>query len=328
LKARPPRAGAHRELISRLLDARSETPGAQEALDRHFRDHPDDRVVAADLDRLWDDIGRVPAPALRLAPARHAPRVSWSDRLRASLVWTLPTAAALGAAALVFLPSQVAPPAPMGQQLASGDQTRKLRLADGSTVTLAARSVLEVALSPERRDLRLRSGEAFFQVAHDKARPFVVSTAHGETMAVGTAFDVRLDAAEAVVTVTEGTVRVAAPEDTQTRLVHRGEQVRYRPDGQDGLTTIGATARVDDGKAIDWTTGILRFEGTRLADVIDTVNRHSGQRIVLSDAKLAAMPIHAILKVGEVDGLVALVATQAGLSPAAARAALRVDRTG
>jgi hypothetical protein len=68
-----------------------------------------------------------------------------------------------------------------------------------------------VQLTKQWRDIRLVRGEALFEVAHDKARPFVVAANDTAVRAVGTAFAVRLEATQVDITVTEGVVEVAEP---------------------------------------------------------------------------------------------------------------------
>jgi transmembrane sensor len=71
-----------------------------------------------------------------------------------------------------------------------GEQ-RQVRLADGSLAALNTDSQLDVAYSTGRRDLTLRQGEAWFQVAHNAARPFEVHVGPVHVRATGTAFSVR-----------------------------------------------------------------------------------------------------------------------------------------
>lgn len=322
------RARASDRLISRVLDARSGRPDGRDALDRHLDRHPDDRDIADELDRLWDDLGCLPAPPLRLSPAEECADTGREAVVLRSWRWAVPVAMAASVAlvaALWLQPVVKSPAATPEQHFAAAAQSRKLALADGSIVTLAARSAITVQLRPERRVLRLERGEAYFQVAPDKARPFVVATAHGDTTAVGTAFDIKLDTDRAVVTVTEGTVHVTAPGGDTGRYVTRGQQLPYRTDPQKRRVLLGPIAQVDDRGAIDWTTGVLRFEGTPLAEVVAEVNRHSARQLRLVDPALAGLPIFAILKVGEVDGLLALVAAQQKLDPARMRQTLRIE---
>lgn len=88
-----------------------------------------------------------------------------------------------------------------------GEQ-RVITLADGSVVTMAPSSRIEVELSPRVRDIRLRDGEADFKVAHDKSRPFRVHAGASIIQAVGTQFRVNRLPSGTVVAVTEGVVKL------------------------------------------------------------------------------------------------------------------------
>jgi len=83
-----------------------------------------------------------------------------------------------------------------------------ITLADGSTVDLNARSRLRVEFSKEERRVELIDGQALFQVAKDKNRPFTVSSGDAVVRAVGTQFDVLRKPTGTTVTVLEGRVAV------------------------------------------------------------------------------------------------------------------------
>jgi transmembrane sensor len=87
-------------------------------------------------------------------------------------------------------------------------------LADGSRVTLNTDSELQVSLEPRERVVSLDRGEAYFEVAKDKIRPFIVNVGPKRVIAVGTQFSVRRDGDSIQVIVTEGTVRM---EDRRAR---------------------------------------------------------------------------------------------------------------
>jgi len=105
---------------------------------------------------------------------------------------------------------QWARPQPSAQLYAtSTGGYERVVLADASVVELNANSEVRVDLLPSERRVALVRGEAHFTVAHDTARPFIVS-AHGVAVrAVGTAFNVRLAATSVEVLVTEGKVAVS-----------------------------------------------------------------------------------------------------------------------
>jgi transmembrane sensor len=87
-------------------------------------------------------------------------------------------------------------------------ERRSITLADGSTVDLNARSKLRVEFSKNERRVELLDGQALFQVAKDKNRPFIVASGEARVRAVGTQFDVYRKDSGTTVTVLEGRVAV------------------------------------------------------------------------------------------------------------------------
>jgi transmembrane sensor len=88
-----------------------------------------------------------------------------------------------------------------------GEQ-RSIRLDDGSTVELNARSKVRVDLREHERNVELIEGQALFRVAKDHTRPFVVHSDETNVLAVGTEFDVYKHHGGTTVTVVEGRVAV------------------------------------------------------------------------------------------------------------------------
>jgi transmembrane sensor len=87
-------------------------------------------------------------------------------------------------------------------------ERRSITLADGSTVDLNARSRLRIEFAKQERRVELLEGQALFQVAKDKNRPFIVNSGDATVRAVGTQFDVYRRTSGTTVTVIEGRVAV------------------------------------------------------------------------------------------------------------------------
>jgi len=87
-------------------------------------------------------------------------------------------------------------------------ERRSMTLADGSTVDLNARSKLRIRFTNDERRVELLGGQALFQVAKDKNRPFIVASGDATVRAVGTQFDVHRKDSGTTVTVLEGRVAV------------------------------------------------------------------------------------------------------------------------
>jgi len=163
-------------------------------------------------------------------------------------------------------------------------------LADGSQVTLDTQSQLRVAWSKRERNVKLVRGQALFEVAKDRTRPFVVEARNQRLVAVGTAFDVRVEDRQMKVTMIEGTVRVepmTATLDRRTtsasaaRMLTAGEQLVVDAQSEDYIHPT------DPDRATSWLRGQIIFDDARLADAVEELNRYSETQIVLADPTLA-----------------------------------------
>lgn len=169
----------------------------------------------------------------------------------------------------------------------------QVHLADGSTITLGGQTKLLVAFSAQRRSVDLIQGQAWFKVAHDSHWPFIVAAGDGAIEDVGTAFLVTRESDRVVVTVTEGVVQISrrsslsasrgrspgltARPDLAPIRVGRGEELAF---GDSGV--LGTIKPADTGAATAWTRGRLTFDDQPLRYVIETVDRYSSRRIVVS----------------------------------------------
>jgi len=187
---------------------------------------------------------------------------------------------------------------------AAGER-RTVTLADNSTVELAGGSALSVSFGKDQRQLRLLAGEAFFAVAADPARPFVVEAGEGRTRALGTAFNVKMNGESVTVTVMEHRVEVSTGADRKVEL-GQGEQVRYV------ARELQAPRPADMRVADAWRRDRLIFQDAPLGEVVADLERTRGGRIVLTDQRLRALPVTAVFDSRKAD--VALE-TIAGILP-------------
>jgi transmembrane sensor len=146
-------------------------------------------------------------------------------------------------------------------------ESRLATLADGSRVELSAGSAIALRFDAGRRGVRLLAGEAWFEVAPDPARPFVVEAAGGTATALGTAFDVALQQSGARVAVGEHAVAVASG---GSRVIV-GERQETSFEAQ-------APARAPAGVAAEnvaaWRRGALVVEDRPLGEVLATLGRY------------------------------------------------------
>ena len=182
-------------------------------------------------------------------------------------------------------------------------QTTSVLLPDGSTVTLDTDTVIRAKLSGKERRLELEKGRAFFRVAKDKARPFIVLAAGRTITATGTAFDVRADPDNFEVTLVEGRVRVEDPVRPKTG---QPPQVTEMTAGSQLVADEKrwVIAPADLPKQTSWLSGRLTFDNEPLSEVVAEMNRYSDKKIVLAGPGIGDAPILGVFKAGDVDAFV------------------------
>ena len=188
---------------------------------------------------------------------------------------------------------------------------RVITLSDGSQITLGAKSLISAAYSEEQRRVVLERGEAFFDVAKDPQRPFVVVSGDHTITAIGTAFNVARQSDRVVVTVAEGVVRVEEEpklvadqtagkgrqkDDVDSAAVLlAGQQITY---GNEKISEVVVT---DAEVVTAWRQGRLKYISEELRYVIADVNRYSNQSIHLADEKLGSTLFTGTVSKGKID---------------------------
>jgi transmembrane sensor len=223
----------------------------------------------------------VPVPAAAPMPAR-----SRNVRRRRALVF----ASAACAAALAIGISLWLLPEKHDKyvfETATAEQ-RSVRLADGSHLVVGAETKVSVDLTATRRSVTLDHGMAYFKVAPDKSRPFVVASEGYSARAVGTAFSVDVQPGRMFVLVTEGVVQVGRLTEggqpagsPSSQLVHAGQRASLDAAGVSCLRVPSSFGAIPS-----WINGRLEYLHEELSFVIADVNRYSQRKIVLNDAQI------------------------------------------
>jgi transmembrane sensor len=195
--------------------------------------------------------------------------------------------------------------APMREVVTGVGERARVRLGDGTTIVLAARSRLGI---PADFGVRAREveteGEAYFVVAHDSTLPFIVRTRGARTVDLGTRFVVRAypEDREVSVVVSEGSVTLGP--DAAGDSAGVPAPTLLRP-GQKGSLPTGARvptiAEVDADGYTGWIDGRLTFDNTPLHDVIADLGRWHTTRMVLADSSLANETLTASLAADSFD---------------------------
>ncbi|OOG61674.1 histidine kinase [Rhodanobacter sp. B04] len=181
-------------------------------------------------------------------------------------------------------------------------------LADGSVVTLSSDSRMLVTLSRGERRIDLQQGEAFFKVAKDPDRPFVVSAGERRAIAVGTRYDVRRDAADLRVIVTQGVVRLESDNGPDghrqpTTLLPAGSIALASDTGV--VVQSGSMQQAEE--LLNWRNGFISFHDTPLAAAAAEFNRYNTRKIVIGDASVGAIRVGGNFRWSNADSFVRLL---------------------
>lgn len=170
-------------------------------------------------------------------------------------------------------------------------QTSTFRFSDGSVIILNGGSTLSYPkqFEKEKREVYL-DGEAFFDIARDQDRPFIVHTAGTTTKVLGTSFNIKAyqNEPEINVAVVEGKVSVTkinaetlSTDDSQQIILEKNQWATYQNSGE--LLNQGEG---DIWEHIAWKDQILIFNDKPFSEVARTLERWYGVEIILEDDNL------------------------------------------
>jgi transmembrane sensor len=267
-----------------------------------WRRHPANRAAYQAVEALWRESGQVAGGAAIDAAVTDA--LNRGKRAAGpSRVWL----AGIATASLALFAMVAVLTVGRGATYATrvGEQ-RLVRLDDGTAVRLDTDSKIAVTFRRGERRVQLVRGQAFFDVAHDAARPFIVNAGPMSVRDVGTRFDVRRDGAQAKVTLVEGVIQVRGlGVSTQAWTLKPGEQASL---GRTPTLTVA-----DVRQATSWTSGRVVFRSLPLAQAIEEINRYSPHKIRLAAQGVADVPVTGSFETGDVDAFVSAVSDLHGL---------------
>lgn len=231
-----------------LFDRWIEDPMHQAAYDRHNAVWARYQSVGAKM------ATRVSQPAPRRSRRKYDRRGPVSRSIAASAI-----AACLALAIIGHVEDW---PMRLRADFATGmGERRSVKLADGSTALLDARSAIAFTQTGGKRVVRLLEGSAAFDVSPDWAHPFTVETGFGSVTALGTAFAVRREEGRSQLVVTQHSVSVLTTQGKRA-IVHEGEGTEFSPD------RVAPPRPIDVAAATGWTRGKLFVFDQPLGEVV------------------------------------------------------------
>lgn len=202
------------------------------------------------------------------------------------------------------------------------------KFSDGSVMHLNTNSQIETEFSKDKRLIKLLKGEALFDVAHDKERPFIVYAGDRLVQAVGTKFSVQLTPKKVDVMVAEGKVVMSETSMNQELkniveinisnikiddiFISQEQEVTLRT-GQTQQQTFVKTSHVEQSLA--WLDGKIIFKDEKLINVINEVNRYIDQEILLYDSLLQERRISGNFNITDREALIEALTLSFDIEP-------------
>jgi len=246
---------------------------------------PAHREAFEEFRELWGDLKDVPVPPDRLKKLKNA-------RRRASVLRGGALALLVVFCASFYQSGYI--DRMRADYYTSVGEVRTITLDDGSQVDLNTDTAITVDYSDSARRIRILHGEAYFSVAKNPQRPFIVSSDDLTATAVGTQYAVSAQSDGDDVQVEEGRVEVHA--GTERVLLEAGFAALLGDHGH--LSVVGSAV----GNATAWRAGRLIFSDQPLRKVLATLARYRHDRIVIVDEDAAEQKVSGIFDLNDTDG--------------------------
>lgn len=288
-----------------------------QAFDAWLAADPRHDATYAAMERTWNDISQLRSLAefVRLEPAldagTQAPQRGWRPRP----AWLLGLAVAAAAAlALLWLPSLSMGPEHAPQSYSTQvAEIHDIVLPDGTRVTLGPRTALTEQFTARQRRVVLAGGEAFFDVAHNAQRPFLIEAGGSVVRVTGTKFNVNASAGSLRVAVLEGSVQVFARHGpgqgvAAPQTLTAGQRlVVAMPLDANGTVVAASMPTLEMSTTRQpgsWRGGRLVYDDVRLADLIADVNRYYAPGVTLADEHVGQLRVTASFKASEIPAFI------------------------
>lgn len=170
----------------------------------------------------------------------------------------------------------------LNQYSCKAKEIKTVTLSDGTKVWLNSSSLL-IASEPfigDKREVTL-FGEAYFEVAPNEEKPFIIETSNLKTKVLGTHFNVVAYPTDEIheISLYEGKVQLNPKTNSNTAILNPGDRAYYNTN-----TGKMKLLHTDLGKPAQWRDGILRFYDEDLFSISKKLERHFETRIFVADS--------------------------------------------
>jgi transmembrane sensor len=294
------------EWIAERHEAGEWTGEDQAALDAWLAESPAHLLAYWRLDAAWN----------RTHTFSEARGPVLEERARIGLPLLMKIAAAFAVLAVIglagvryaMLPHDRTYSTPVG-----GHET--VSFADGSRIELNTNTVLRARMTTDQRLVWLEKGEAYFQVKHDPAHPFIVMAGDHRVTDLGTKFTVRRDTGKLEVAVMQGRVwldetgKAKNPHAPQTAMLTPGDFATATPDS----ISVTRKSQSQLQGSLSWRHGVLVFKYATLAAAVAEFNRYNSEQLVIADPQIAKLTIVGTFPDNQVEAFIDAAQTIFGL---------------
>lgn len=174
-------------------------------------------------------------------------------------------------------------------------------LPDGSVISLHYGKITYPKVFDSERVISLE-GEAYFEVAKDSLKPFVINADNAEVKVLGTKFLVN----EQKVVVSQGKVAVKSYANASEHVLLLAGQEASIHNGKPVVQSV------QDQNQLSWKNRELYFKDTKLKDVAFQVGRHFDLPITIATDSLAMIPVTASFKNQSIENVLKVITSATG----------------
>jgi transmembrane sensor len=282
------------DLIAKVLTEEASRK-EQVELQTWLKESPDNEQYFEALKRIWTESTEA-APALdvntdvawaKVKQRIHAPKPLTVKWLSLGNVLRAAAAILLLFTVLQFLNKTEKP---IEQTYAANTKIENTTLTDGSAITLNKKSSVTTVFSKKERRVRM-TGEAYFAVAKDTEKPFIIDVNTLEVKVVGTAFkiDNLSQPNQIIVVVDEGIVEVKGRNNEVKRLTKKQKAVYDIVSGNFVEVKLNDDVNAMAFKSREWI-----FEKKALKEVVAKINEFYNSSVEIVSPSLENCPINTV----------------------------------
>ncbi len=281
----------------------------KEALEDWLSKTPEAKEMFNEMQKAWDMFEPI-------ADTHYTPEAATVKWIRPAKVWAIAALLLVAVSAFVFkFSNQQDTDFDSSRISVAWNDTDYISLPDGSSIDLNESAEIQYDFDQQKRSIWLQKGEAYFSVAKDELRPFVVHANNTVITALGTEFIVNLKAQMVELIVSEGSVNleVNEPEESiiidlandieSNRVVHEKQKVViYNQTELEKGFVISLVSEEQLSSLLAWKPETLVFKGAPLSEVVAAFNRYNEQQLIISDDRIKEIQIVANLRSNKING--------------------------